>query len=127
MGEDVSAGYASSLINGGKPPESFLGKPWKNSAPLRKFNNNHGIADHAVTGVCALNFLNDLLRRHSGVTHKSPEARDYALRVDMLANVGDEAREVISSFDENATWDALVIHFLHHCGPPDSVAGSTAC
>ena len=40
----------------------------------------------------------------------------------MLASVGDEAREVISSFDEYLTWEALVIRFLQHCGPPDILA-----
>jgi hypothetical protein len=123
VGENDSAGYASTLINGGRPTESVLNKPWKNSAPLGRFTKNHGIADRAVTGVCALNFLNELLRRHHGIKHESPEAQDYALRVDMLADVGDEARDMIASFDENATWDALVVHFLQHCGPPDILAG----
>ena len=122
-GEDVSAGYASTLFNGGIPMESTLGKPWKNITPLRKFNKNRGISDHPVTEVCAHNWLNDLLRRHAGVTHENPAARDDALRCDMLANAGDEARDVIYSFDENANWEALVVHFLQHCGPPDIFAG----
>ena len=41
----------------------------------------------------------------------------------MLANVGDEARKIIVSFDEKAPWDALVVRFLQHCGPPDILAG----
>ena len=123
VGEDVSAVYASTLFNGGRPTESTLGKDWQNGTPLRRFNKNRGVADYPDTGICAINFLNDLLRMHSGIKHENPAAQDHALRVDMLANVGDEVRGIISSFNENASWNALVIHFLQYCGPPDILAG----
>ena len=122
--QDVSASYARILLNRGKPTESVMGKPWVNEASIKKFSGeNQGTTDHPVTGICAINFFNQLLMLHSSVKHETPAAKDWALRVDLLANLGDTVRGSIAVYDENASWDALVIHFLQTCGPPDILAG----
>ena len=91
---------------------------------MKKFSGkNRGIMDHPTTGICAINFIHQLLMVHSGIRHENSTAQDWALRVDMIANLRDEVRESVAVFNDNASWDAVVIHFLKTCSPPNIVAG----
>jgi len=119
-GSLMSDRYADTILQGGNPTYSEVGKAWRNTSSVRKFTNrNKGMMDSAITGPCAATFINKLVASLSTYRHDTHEARDRALRHDMLSNVVDEVKLIINACDEHATWSQLVRHFLQTCGPPD--------
>jgi hypothetical protein len=79
--------YARPLLHGGMPIDSGTGSAWKGRPKIDTYYGNPGIKDSPTLAPCCVTFVNDVVTLYANFTHTSQQAKERALKQDLLANV----------------------------------------
>ena len=111
---------AKTMVNGGMPADTDVGKPYVDRDKLPGFTgDNPGMTESPNTGPCCTTMVEQVSLAQSIQKHYSPTTRARAMRADLLASMHRKVRTSVAVFDPNATWEDLLDHFMERCGPPN--------